>query len=231
MSKGPLGTLQVCLTNQDSSTALSGRMWLLNQQNRWTKTQIPNVTGITPATGTLSYYPGLAYVSRSTVSIQRPILVMQVSKTTAGALKVGVHTVKLPTFEPGQTASRAPSTATALLSDFSSQVPITVKDVFVEVEVVELETASAYTAASSVAVRTNMKYPIGDLAVSVGDVSSTNMTTSITNSDIPGTGTRFMGRVYRFRPDNPGYGYGIEIQITFSGVKVRRVMAVIEEYK
>jgi hypothetical protein len=137
----------------------------------------------------------------------------------------------LPTFEPGQTASRAPSTATALLSDFSSQVPITVKDVFVEVEVVELETVSAYTAASSVAVRTNMKYPVGDLAVSVGDVSSTNMTTSITNSDIPGTGTRFMGRVYRFRPDNPGYGYGIEIQITFSGVKVRRVMAVIEEYK
>lgn len=231
MSKGPLGTLQVCLTNQDSSTVLSGRMWLLNQQNRWTRTQIPNVTAITPATGTLSYYPGLAYVSRSTVAIQRPILVMQVSKTTAGVHKVGVHTVKLPTFEPGQTASRAPSTAVALLSDFSSQIPITVKDVFVEVEVVELETASAYTAASSVAVRTNMKYPIGDLAISVGDVSSTNMTTSITNSDIPGTGTRFMGRVYRFRPDNPGYGYGIEIQITFSGVKVRRVMAVIEEQR
>jgi hypothetical protein len=236
IAKGPLGVLQIGLTNKSPGTFLGapvdGRLWLLNQQNRWSKITIQNGTPVLSISGLGSFYnyPALAYVSRSnSKSVQRPVVVAQVAADSSGRIYIAVFTVKIPTFEPGKTAAGGPSTATALLSDYSSQVPITVKDVFVEAEVVELD--NEYLTDGSISVRTNMKYPIGDLALSAGEVTSSTLTTTVDNDDVPGTGTRFLGRVYRFRPDNPGYGYGIEIQVQFSGVKVRRVMAVIEEQR
>lgn len=226
MAKGPLGMLQVCYTNDDD-TDVNGVIWTLNQQNRWSKTLLSNYT--VAATGdNVRYYPTQAAQSRSATwtTPSLDILEWNVSK---GA--IALHSLSIPTFEPGKNANGTPAVAVAKLVDFMSQVPISVTDVFVEVEVAQLLYGYNYTGDGQVSAQVNMKYPLGDLALSVGDVSSTNLTYTTSISTIPGTGTRFLGRMYRFKPDNAGHGYGFEIQVTFSGCKVRRIVAMVETHE
>jgi hypothetical protein len=152
---------------------------------------------------------------------------MECNLTTA---TVAIQSLPINVFEPGTNASGVQTTGVALLADYMSQVPITVTDVYVEVELTELYSVYTYQGDASISCAVNMKFPPADLAFSVGNVSSATVNAgSYDPASIPGTGTRFMGRVFRFRPDNPGYGYGFEVQVNFAGMKLRRVMAVLRE--
>lgn len=144
---------------------------------------------------------------------------------------IALQMMAIPSFEPGKNADTTPATATVKLVDYMSQVPISITDVLVEVEVAQLYSVYNYTGNGQVSAQINMKYPLGDLALSVGDVSSTNLTYTTSINTIPGTGTRFLGRMYRFKPDNAGHGFGFEVAVTFSGCKVRRVIAIVETHE
>jgi len=225
LGKGPLGVLQVCHT-VDDDTDVTGMIYLLNQQARWCRITIPTATGA--ATGdTVRYYPVNVTQSRTDFWSNPACTIMEHNVTDK---KVAIQTLRIPTFEPGTDSAGNPATGTVLLADYMSQTPITVTDVYVEVELVELGSPNLYYGDGSINCAINMKFPPADLAFSVGNVSSTTMNAgNYAGSAIPGTGTRFMGRVFRFRPDNPGYGYGFEVQVNFAGMKVRRVMAVLKE--
>jgi len=225
LAKGPLGVLQVTFTNDDD-TDVNGQLFYLNQQGRWARVTIDNGTSATTG-DTVFYYPTAVTQARTAYWSDPSMRIMEHNLTDK---KVAIQTVKIPTFEPGTDAAGNPQTATLVLADYMSQVPITVTDVYVEVELAQLYGAYAYTSDASISCRIIMKYPPADLAFSVGNVLSTLMNAgNYAASTIPGTGTRFMGRVFRFRPDNPGYGYGFEVQVNFAGMKVRRVMAVLKE--
>lgn len=225
LAKGPLGVLQVCHT-VDDQTDVTGMLYLLNQQSRWCRITLPTSTGA--ATGdTVKYYPVNVTQSRTDYWSSPACTIMEHNVTDK---KVAIQTLRIPTFEPGTDSSGNPATGTALLADYMSQTPITVTDVYVEVELVELGSPNQYVGDGSISCTVNMKFPPADLAFSVGNVSSTTMNAGTYDpASIPGTGTRFMGRVFRFRPDNPGYGYGFEVQVNFAGMKVRRVFAVLKE--
>lgn len=225
LAKGPLGILQVALTNDDD-TDVNGQLYYLNQQGRWARINIGNGTGA--GTGdTVYYYPTAVTQSRTAYWSDPSMRIMEHNQTDK---KVAIHTIRIPTFEPGTDSAGNPQSATLLLADYMSQVPITCTDVYVEVELVDLYGAYAYGGDADISCRINMKYPPADLPFTVGNVSSTLMNGgNYSGSGIPGTGTRFMGRVFRFRPDNSGYGYGFEVQVTFSGMKLRRVMAILKE--
>lgn len=225
LAKGPLGVLQVALTNDDD-TDVNGQLYYLNQQGRWARVNIDNGTGA--GTGdTVYYYPTAVTQSRTAYWSDPSMRIMEHNATDK---KVAIHTIRIPTFEPGTDSAGNPQSATLLLADYMSQVPITCTDVYVEVELVELYGAYNYGGDADISCQVNMKYPPADLPFTVGNVSSTLMNGgTYAASGIPGTGTRFMGRVFRFRPDNPGYGYGFEVQVNFSGMKLRRVMAILKE--
>jgi hypothetical protein len=225
MAKGPLGVLQVAHTIDDEAD-VTGMVYMLNQQGRWSRITIP--TGTAAVTGnSVAYYPAAAATSRSYYWTSPNCQILESNITTA---TVALHTVAINVFEPGTDASGNPSTGTVLLADYMSQTPITVTDVYVEVELTELYSVYTYQGDASISCAVNMKFPPADLAFSVGNVSSTTLSAgNYDPASIPGTGTRFMGRVFRFRPDNPGYGYGFEVQVNFAGMKVRRVMAVLKE--
>lgn len=225
LAKGPLGVLQLCLTSNDD-THIKGQLYFCNQLNRWARLTWTTGTSATP-TDTVYFYPTEVTQSRTSFWSDPSMYIMEYNQTDK---KIALHKVMMPGFEPGVDAFDIPLSGTVLLSDYMSQVPITVSDVYVEVELVELYSSYAYMGGGNIQCKINMKYPPADLAFSVGDVSSTLMNGGyVLGSTIPGTGTRFMGRVYRFRPDNPGYGYGFEVQVNFAGMKLRRVMAVLKE--
>ena len=226
MSKGPLGVLQLAYA-EDNDASISGFLWFLNQQNRWSKAKITTCTAA--VTGdTVYFWPVGVAQSRSAAWTAPTITLLEVNMTTK---KIGLQYMAIPSFEPGKNADATPATATAKLVDYMSQVPISVTDVLVEVEVAQLYDGYNYTGSGQVSAQINMKYPLGDLALSVGDVSSTNLTYTTSISTIPGTGTRFLGRMYRFKPDNAGHGFGFEVAVTFSGCKVRRIIAVVETHE
>lgn len=224
LAKCSVGTLAMCYTN-DNDTSVDGFLWTLNQQGRWARSIISNATAA--VTGdSVTYMPVSQVQSRGTGWFPD----ISILEWNATQKKIAFHYMEIATFEPGKNDDGTASSATAKLADYMSQVPITVTDVYVEAEVVQLLASYNYTGNSAISCQVNMKFPPADLALSVGDVTSSNQTLSpVSGSTIPGTGTRFMGRVFRFRPDNPGYGYGFEVQINFSGMKVRRVMAVLKE--
>lgn len=224
LAKCSVGTLAMCYTN-DNDTSVDGFLWTLNQQGRWARSEISNATAAVTG-NSVTYMPVSQVQSRGTGWFPD----ISILEWNATQKKIAFHYMEIATFEPGKNENGTASSATAKLADYMSQVPITVTDVYVEAEVVQLLASYNYTGNSAISCQVNMKYPPADLALSVGDVTSSNQTLSpVSGSTIPGTGTRFMGRVFRFRPDNPGYGYGFEVQINFSGMKVRRVMAVLKE--
>ena len=228
IAKGPLGILQVGLVDDDNTTKTC-ILWMLNQQERWSRALITRAT--TASTfETLYFYPALSMQSRSDNWKLPDVQIMELKYPATGNPTIAVHNMKIPSFEPGASNAGVPTVATVRLVDFMSKVPISVTDVFVEVELTQLNSSYAYTGDGSVACTINMKYPLGDLPISAGNVSSSTLTYTTTNTTIPGTGTRFLGRMYRFKPNDGGHGYGFEVQVAFSGCKLRRVLAITEDH-
>lgn len=226
IAKGPVGVLTLTYTENNESS-VSGYLWVLNQQNRWSKSTINTATSATPS-DTVYFYPSASMQSRSWMWTNPNIDILEVNMTDK---VIALQMMAIPSFEPGKNADTTPATATVKLVDYMSQVPISITDVLVEVEVAQLYSVYNYTGNGQVSAQINMKYPLGDLALSVGDVSSTNLTYTTSINTIPGTGTRFLGRMYRFKPDNAGHGFGFEVAVTFSGCKVRRVIAIVETHE
>jgi hypothetical protein len=228
ISKGPLGILQVGLVDDDDTTKTCV-LWWLNQQERWSKALFTRST--TASSGeTLFFQPALSIQSRSDEWKSPDVQVMEIQFPATGNPVIAVHNMKIPSFEPGASVAGIPTTATVRLVDFMSKTPISVTDIFVEVELTQLNSTYAYTGDGNVACTINMKYPLGDLPISAGNVSSSTLTYTTTNTTIPGTGTRFLGRMFRFQPNNGGHGYGFEVQVAFAGCKLRRVLAVTEDH-
>jgi hypothetical protein len=228
ISKGPLGVLQVGLVD-DNETTISCILWLLNQQERWSRAVIPRAT--TASSGeTLYFQPALSMQSRSDGWKSPNLSIMEIKYPSSGNPVIAIHTMAVASFEPGAKTDDTPASATVRLVDYMSKVPISVTDIYVEVELAQLYSSSNYTGTGVLSCTVNMKYPLGDLPISAGNVSSSTLSYTTTISTIPGTGTRFLGRMFRFRPDNAGHGYGFETEITFSGCKLRRVLAVTEDH-
>jgi hypothetical protein len=228
ISKGPLGILQVGLVDNDD-TIKTCVLWWLNQQERWSKALFSRAT--TASSGeTLLFQPAHSIQSRSDNWTLPDVQIMEIQYPATGNPVIAVHNMKIPSFEPGASTAGVPTTATVRLVDFMSKTPISVTDIFVEVELTQLNSDYDYTADGNVACTINMKYPLGDLPISAGNVSSSTLTYTTTNTTIPGTGTRFLGRMFRFQPNNGGHGYGFEVQVAFAGCKLRRVLAITEDH-
>lgn len=225
MAKGPLGVLQVCHT-VDDDTDIDGRIWMLNQQSRWSKTVITSATGVLG--NEVRYYPTFATQSRSSNWTDPSLHILEYNVTKKS---VAYQVLPVASFEPGLNNNQTAAVATVKLVDYMSQVPVSVTDVFVEVENAQLTGGLNYDGDGQLSCTVNTKYPLGDLDLSVGDVSSTTLTYVTDLGTIPGSGTRFLGRMYRFKPDNAGHGFGFEVALTFAGCKVRRVIAILEDHR
>lgn len=224
MAKGPLGVLQVCHTVDDDND-VDGRIWILNQQSRWSKTVITSNTGVVG--NEVRYYPTFAVQSRSSNWTDPSLHVLEYNVTKKA---IALQVLPVASFEPGKNLDLTPSTATVRLVDFMSKVPISVTDVYIEIENAQLTGGYNYSGSGQLSCTVNMKYPLGDLPLSVGDISSTTLSYVTDLGTMPGSGTRFLGRMYRFKPDNAGHAYGFEVAITFAGCKIRRVIAFIEDH-
>jgi hypothetical protein len=228
IAKGPLGMLQVGLVD-DNETTISCILWLLNQQERWSRAVITRATTAS-SVETLYFQPALAMQSRSDAWKSPDLVIMETKFPAPGNPVIAIHTLRVASFEPGLNTDGSPAIATVKLVDFMSKVPISVTDVLVEVELAQLDSGNNYVGNGILSCTVNMKYPLGDLELTAGSISSTTLTYSTANSTIPGTGTRFLGRTYRFKPSNAGHGYGFEVQVAFAGCKIRRVLAITEDH-
>ena len=84
---------------------------------------------------------------------------MEIKYPSSGNPVIAIHTMAVASFEPGAKTDDTPASATVRLVDFMSKVPISVTDVYVEVELAQLYSTANYTGTGVLSCTVNMKYP------------------------------------------------------------------------
>jgi hypothetical protein len=223
ISKTNMGYLAVASVIEDTSSNQYANIYLLNHQDRW---QVFKMPASVAYSDTLRYSVARAQVSRyNTAQDQKLYLCESVTGATVNSMTI--HAIRPTTVEPGKlSASDAPATAILKLQDVATKMPVIIRRVYVEAEMIQIP-VSPYTGSASIQARVNNK-AVGDIAFSqtTGDVSSDLSTaytfpystfTSVTNTSYSQI------RVLRFNVDDATYGYTNEIEIQFAGLRIRRV--------
>jgi hypothetical protein len=223
ISKTNMGYLAVASVIEDTSSNQYANVYLLNHQDRW---QVFKMAATVSYSDTLKYSVARAQVSRYNTTQDQKIYLCE-SVTGASVNTMTIHAIRPTTIEPGKLSlSDAPATATLKLQDIATKMPVIIRRVYVEAEMIQIP-VSPYTGSASIQARVNNK-AVGDIAFSqtTGDVSSDLSTaytfpystfTSVTNTSYSQI------RVLRFNVDDATYGYTNEIEIQFSGLRIRRV--------
>ena len=222
ISKTNMGYLAVTSVIEDSSLNQYASIYLLNHQDRWQVFKIPATVAYNSS---LKYSVARAQVSRYNTTEDQKLYLCE--SITGGANTMTIRSIRPTTIEPGKlSSSSAPATATLKLQDIASKMPVIIKRVWVEAEMMQIPD-SPYTGSASIQARVNNK-ALEDIAFSqtIGDLSSALSTaytfpystfTTVTNT------TYSQIRVLRFNVDDATYGYTNEIEIQFSGLRIRRV--------
>ena len=224
--------LQICKTNmgflgaiaqiKDVNAVTYARLYLLNSQDRW---QIIQFQAYDPDDG-LKFAVARGQVSRYNTTEDQ---VLYVAESTTGSFKntLSLHRVRPTTIEPGKlkNSSTDPSSATLRLPDITTKTPVIIRTVFVEAEILQLPVYS-YTGSAKLQAKVNIK-ALGDIGFNDDIDSSSGLSTayeypfssftSVSNTSVSQT------RVLRFNVNNACYGYVNEIELKFSGLRIRRV--------
>jgi hypothetical protein len=217
-----LGYLAVVAKSTDGTSDFAS-VYLLNSLNRWQYIKIP--ASITSAQNR-RFLLANGQVSRYTSSASdRTLYLLEYSngdtKNSVALRKVFPNTV-----EPGKTSGAStPSFATVKLSDIATQRPTTIRRVYVEAEMLQ-PPSGFYTGSASIQVRVNNK-SVHDIPFSqtTGDATSglsTAYTFPFSTFSSSSTAPYSQIRVLRFNMDNASYGYLQEVEIYFSGLRIRR---------
>ena len=223
ISKTNMGYLAVTSVIEDSSLNQYASIYLLNHQDRWQVFKIPATVAYNSS---LKYSIARAQVSRySNTSEEQKLYLCE--SITGGTNTMTIRSIRPNTIEPGKlSSSDAPATATLKLQDIATKTPVIIRRVWVEAEMIQIPD-SPYTGSASIQARVNNK-ALGDIAFSqtTGDLSSVLSTaytfpystfTTVTNTSYSQI------RVLRFNVDDATYGYVNEVEIQFSGLRIRRV--------
>ena len=223
ISRTNMGYLSVASLVEDTSLNQYANVYLLNHQDRW---QVFKMAASVAYSDTLKYTVARGQVSRYNTTQDQKIYLCE-SVTGATVNSMTIHAIRPTTVEPGKlSSSDAPATATLKLPDIATKMPVIIRRVWVEAEMIQIP-VSPYTGSASIQARVNNK-ALGDIAFSqtTGDLSSVLSTaytfpystfTSVTNTSYSQI------RVLRFNVDDATYGYTNEIEIQFSGLRIRRV--------
>lgn len=217
-----MGYLAAVSLFEDYPAAQYAYCYLLNHQNRW---QVMKIPAVSTYGSNIKFAFARGQVSRFNTAQDQNLYMCEY--TTGSSNTVTLRVVRPNTIEPGKVnGSNNPATATLKLSDISTKTPAIIRTVYVEAEMIQIPT-SGYTGSASIQAKVNNK-AVSDIGFSqtTGDVTSGLSTaytypyssfTSVTNTIYSQV------RVLRFNVDNATYGYVNEVEIQFSGLRIRRV--------
>ena len=217
-----MGYLAVVALVEDYPAAKNAVCYLFDPQERWQVFKIPAVSSYSDA---VRFAFARGQVSRYNTTEDQNLYLCEY--TNGSSNTVTLRSLRPNTIEPGKlSASSAPASATLKLADISTKTPTIIRRVYVEAEMMQIP-SSPYTGSASIQARVNNK-AVGDKPFSqtIGDVSS-NLSIAYTYpySDFTSvTNTIYSQvRVLRFNVDDATYGYVNEIELQFSGLRIRRV--------
>jgi hypothetical protein len=217
-----MGYLAVVALYEDYPAAKYAYCYLMDHQNRW---QVMKIPAISAYGSTINFAFARGQVSRFNTSQDQNLYMCEY--TTGSSNTVALRVIRPNTIEPGkESGSNAPSVASVKLSDISTKMPTIIRTVYVEAEMLQIP-GSSYTGSASIQARVNNK-AVNDIGFSqtTGDATSGLSTaytypfssfTSVTNTIYSQV------RVLRFNVDNATYGYVNEVELQFSGLRIRRV--------
>ena len=218
-----LGYLGVSALSNDGTNDFA-TVFLLSAMNRWQ--QIKVSSSITSAQNR-RFALAAGQVSRFTASANDRTLYLLEYSSGNTTNSLAVRKLYPTTVEPGKiSGSSNPAFATVKLSDISTQRPTMIRRVFVEAEMLQPPNAF-YTGSASIQVRVNNK-SVHDIpfSQSTGDATSglsTAYAYPFSTFSSSSTAPYSQIRVMRFNMDNAAYGYLQEVELYFSGLRIRRV--------
>jgi hypothetical protein len=223
ISKTNMGYLAVASMVEDSDNKQYANIYLLNHQDRW---QVFKMPASVAYNDNLRYSVARSQVSRyNTAQDQKIYLCESVNGSAINTMTI--HSIRPTTIEPGKlSSSNNPAIATVKFPNIATKTPVMIRRVYVEAEMIQIP-VDPYTGNATIQARVNVK-AVGDIPFSqtVGELSS-GLSTAYTfpySSFTSVTNTSFSQiRVLRFNVDDGTYGYDNEIEIQFSGLRIRRV--------
>lgn len=218
-----MGYLGVTALSTDGTNDYAS-IYLINSMQRWQFMKVPSSISSAQnrrfalVSGQVSRYGNTAD--------DRTLYLCEYSTGNA-VNSVAIRKIFPNTVEPGKTSGAStPSFATVKLSDIGSQRPTTIRRVYVEAEMLQPPSAF-YTGNATIQARVNNK-SVHDIAFSqtTGDATSglsTAYSFPFSSFSTSSTAPYSQIRVLRFNVDNASYGYLQEVELYFSGLRIRRV--------
>ena len=223
VTKTNMGYLAVAAYVEEDNTQ-NAICYILDSQERWQVVKVPAAFAVASGTA-LRFCFARGQVSRYNTAQDQNLYLCEYA--TGGLNTVILRSVRPNTIEPGKlSASSAPATATLKLSDISTKMPVIIRRVYVEVEMMQLPAGSDYSGSASIQAKVNNK-AIADVAFSqtAGDPTSglsTAYTFPFSTFSTVTASVYSQVRVLRFNVDNAMYGYVNEIELKFAGLRIRR---------
>ena len=226
VSKTNLGYLAVAAVIDEENGSQSGFAMMQEVAGRWQPLKTSRFT--TGSNPTFNFASG--QTSRYNNTQDKNLYLCEYT-SGASSNKFAVIKVKPNTIEPGQNSSYAPSSGTVRLSNISTKTPIIIRQVYVEAEMMQIPTVGtmhSYTGSASITA-TVYNRSVSDLSYSNADGSPTAVASSSYSypySDFAGASVSSIvsqQRVIRFNLDTAAWGYNHEIELTFAGLRIRRV--------
>lgn len=230
ITKTNLGYLTISAMSEDPSGTYYCSAFLMNMLEKWELLKINRVLSHISKKPKFAFAHGQVNRYRDISGERYLYLTESTSSSTDTDNRFAVIKVKPNTVEPGKNAgATTPAEGVARLSNIYLNKAFTIRDIYVEAEMLQVPTVgnmSAYTGSASIACYINNK-SVSDIefndskpSPSPGSSSYTypfNTFTSETDS------VTSQIRVIRFMVDNAAWMYGAEVELRFSGLKIRRV--------
>lgn len=229
VTKTNMGYLALTALTDDPSGTTYCTAFIMNMLEKWEVLKInrviPAVSGVKP-----KFAFARAQVSRYRETLSSDRYLYMIESTTSGSdNKLAVIKVKPNTVEPGKNSDNTPAEGVVKLSNILTRRAFTIKELYVEAEMIQLPNIgnmTAYTGSASISCYVNNK--------SVSDITFTDSKPSPYPNSDPYTypyssftsetdAVSSQIRVIRFRVDNASWMYGAEVEFHFAGLKIRRV--------
>ena len=194
---------------------------------RWQSLKVNRLTGSTRASNpTFCFAKG--QTSRYNNDSDKYLYLCETT-SSATSNKFAVNKIKPNTIEPGQNSDYTPSSATVSFPNISAKTPFIIRQIFVEAEMMQVPTIGtmhAYTGNASISAKVyNQSVHDQGFSYSTGSPTGSSssytypFSTFTTNTDAIINQTR----VIRFNVDDATWGYTQVIELTFAGLRIRRV--------
>jgi hypothetical protein len=234
ISRTNMGYLAVSGFSAKATVASSEyNVYLLNLLDRWQLISGVRTSGSSNIANTTFMVAG-STVSRMGHADDQYLWLLEFVSNGATENKVALQKILPNTFEPGkESGATTANTGTLVLSKIITQTPAILKNIYVEAELMQLQTTgtiSKYTGNATMAltVRNESIEAIAYNEATVGPTSTSSTFSTafslFTNTVEIATQTR----VLKFNVNASAYGYLNEIEINFKGFRIKRVWATGE---